>query len=47
MKNQNIMFTRSVPKIVEGPALQVGSGAGGSCIDHASLPAARPNLWSE
>jgi hypothetical protein len=29
---------------VEGPALQVGSGAGGSCIDHASLPAARPSL---
>jgi hypothetical protein len=29
---------------VEGPAVQVGSGAGDSCIDHASLPAARPSL---
>jgi hypothetical protein len=29
---------------VEGGALQVGSGAGGSCIDYASLPAARSSL---
>ena len=44
MKNRNIMFTRSVPKMSKARLFRSVLALGVSRIDHARLPAARRSL---